>query len=393
MDTVKILVRTKSFWVFIVVALLGGLGAIVPIPFLGVIIAVLTIFGVSLQGAETVLAQKELDRKHNIVLKEIDQARKDADKQHTEAMQEIAQAREEAAAQHTEALREIDQARRDAAEEIKKARNEARAENILLKAEKFATSLTDKDAQVNEAVALCPDLRQRELRQMGIEMSIAVIDGYDPVTQRGRMVAGLGRGMGSFKKLDRNEIARLAVTAINYLQENVLETTMPDADGLLYLACMYGYQEQFEDMRSIIGQAVTIDEKIKEKFQQRKILQMLLRACNSDQIKLEVLRKSLSLPLVSKKTFCEYLQEFDLTGFNGFIEWIAVKRPSAPGEKGTFLIKITPPYPSNERKVSASCQSIKSWDFETVISDREPVTIEELYGSLHSLFILFCTIT
>ena len=301
MDTVKILVRTKSFWVFIVVALLGGLGAIVPIPFLGVIIAVLTIFGVSLQGAETVLAQKELDRKHNIVLKEIDQARKDADKQHTEAMQEIAQAREEAAAQHTEALREIDQARRDAAEEIKKARNEARAENILLKAEKFATSLTDKDAQVNEAVALCPDLRQRELRQMGIEMSIAVIDGYDPVTQRGRMVAGLGRGMGSFKKLDRNEIARLAVTAINYLQENVLETTMPDADGLLYLACMYGYQEQFEDMRSIIGQAVTIDEKIKEKFQQRKILQMLLRACNSDQIKLEVLRKSLSLPLVSKR--------------------------------------------------------------------------------------------
>ncbi len=268
----------------------------------------------------------------------------------------------------------------------------SKAESLLLKAEKFATSLMEKDALVNEAVALCPDFRQRELRQLGIEMSIAVIDGYDPVTQRGRMMAGLGRGMGGYKKLERNEIARLAATAIIYLRKNVLETTMPDADGLLYLACMYGYQQQFEDMKSIIGQAVKIDEKIKEKFQQRKILQMLLRACNSDQIKLEVLRKSLSLPLVSKKTFCDFLQEFDLTGFNGFIEWIAVKRPSAPGEKGTFLIKITPPYPSNEGKVSASGQSIKSWDFETVISDREPVTIEELYEALHSLFILLCPI-
>jgi len=60
MNTVKGLVRTKSFWIFIVVALLGGLGAIYPIPLLGVIIAALTIFGVSLQGAETVRAQKEM---------------------------------------------------------------------------------------------------------------------------------------------------------------------------------------------------------------------------------------------------------------------------------------------------------------------------------------------
>lgn len=399
MDTVKVLVRTKSFWIFIVVALLGALGAFFPISLLGVIIAVLTIFGVSIQGAETVLAQKELDRKHDSVLKEIGQARRDADKQHTEAMQEIAQAREEAATQYTEALRDIDQARVEAAkqnahamQEINKARDEARAENILLSANKFATSLMEKDALVNEAVALDPDIKQRELRQLGIEMSITVIDGYDPVTQRGRMIAGLGRGMGGYRKLERKEIAWLASTAINYLQENVLETTKPDADGLLYLACMYGYQQQFEDMISIIGQAFKNDEKIKGQFQQRKILQMLLRVCHSDQIKLEALRKSLSLPLVSKKTFCEFLKEFNLTGFNGFIEWLAIKKPSAPGEKGTFLIKITPPYPSNEGKVSASGQSITSWNYETVISDREPVTIEELYEALHSLFILLCPI-
>jgi tetratricopeptide (TPR) repeat protein len=388
MDTVKGLVRTKSFWIFILVALLGGIGAIFPFPLLGVLIAALTIFGVSLQGVETVLTQKELD-----------QARVDAAKQHIEAMQEIAQARGEAANQHTKSMQEIDQARVEAAKQygeamqkIQKARHEARAENILLSANKFATSLMDKDTQVNEAVALDPDIKQRELRQMGIEMSIAVIDGYDPVTQRGRMVAGLGRGMAGYWKLERNDIARLVATAINYLRENVLETPMPDADGLLYLACMYGYQEQFEEMIRVIGQAVKIDERIKEQFQQRKILQMLLRACNSDQIKLEVLRKSLSLPLVSKKNFCEYLQNFDLTDYNGFIEWIAVKRPSATGEKGTFLIKITPPYPSNEEKVSADGQSITSWDFETVISNSEPVTIEDLYEALHSLFILLCPI-
>src|SRR5713226_8841506 len=100
MDTVKGLIRTKSFWIFILVALLGGTGAIVPIPFLGVIIATLTIFGVSLQGVETVLTQKEIDRKHARVLDEIAQARTEAATQHTQALQEIAQARVEAATQH-----------------------------------------------------------------------------------------------------------------------------------------------------------------------------------------------------------------------------------------------------------------------------------------------------
>ena len=50
MDTVNGLIRTKSFWAFIAVALLGGIGALHPIPLLGVMIAALTIFGVSLQG-------------------------------------------------------------------------------------------------------------------------------------------------------------------------------------------------------------------------------------------------------------------------------------------------------------------------------------------------------
>src|SRR5260370_37594103 len=142
-------------------------------------------------------------------------------------MREIGQARREAATQHTEALRETEQARVEAArqnagamQKIQKARDEARAENILLSANKFATSLMEKDALVNEAVALNPDIKKRKLRQMGIEMSIAAVDGHDPVTQRGRMVAGLGRGMVGYWKLERNDIARLVTTALNYLQEN-----------------------------------------------------------------------------------------------------------------------------------------------------------------------------
>src|SRR5260370_263101 len=186
MDTVKGLIRTQSFWIFIVVALLGGLGAIFPIPLLGVIIAALTIFGVSLQGVETVRAQRELGRKHTNVVKEIEQAREEAAQQHTKAMQEIEKAKRKAAKQETEALEEIEQARieaatqnADAMQEIKKARDEARAENILLNANKFATSLMEKDELVTEAVALFPDFRQREYGQLGLDMRAAVIGDVD----------------------------------------------------------------------------------------------------------------------------------------------------------------------------------------------------------------------
>ena len=58
MDTVKELFRTKSFWVFVVVAILGGVEAIHSIPLLGLGIAAITILGISLQGVETVLTEK-----------------------------------------------------------------------------------------------------------------------------------------------------------------------------------------------------------------------------------------------------------------------------------------------------------------------------------------------
>ena len=373
-EILKELIRSKSFWIFVVVAVLGTVATVLPffwvviaeriVPVLGVVIGVITILGVSVQGAETVLSQKEIEQKHLRVLQEIEQARKEAEQQHTKALQEI-----------------------------EKARDEASAENILLVAEKFATSIFEKEKLVNEAVGLNQNLKQIKLRQLGIEMSITVIDGYDPVTQRGIMEAGLGRGMPGYRSLERNQIPLLVASAITYLRENVLESTIPDAIGLLYLACMYGYRRQFEDMIKTIEYAVRIDETIKEEFLRRKVLQIFLRACDSEQMKLERVRKSLEVPHVSKETFCKFLQNFDLTDFHGFIDWLAIKKPNIPGEKGTFLIKIAPPYPSNEGKVSASAQSIESWKFDTFVSNAEPVTIEELYDALYSSFTLFCPVS
>jgi hypothetical protein len=96
-----------------------------------------------------------------------------------EALHEIEQARAEAAKQNTDALAEI-----------QKARDEARAENILLEAKRFATSLMEKDARVNQAVAVYPDFKQREWRELGLEMSAAVVGNVDFIKQMYLRAAG-----------------------------------------------------------------------------------------------------------------------------------------------------------------------------------------------------------
>jgi hypothetical protein len=394
MDTVKVLVRTKSFWVFIVVALFGGIGAIVPIPFLGVIIAVLTIFGVSIQGVETVLTQKE-----------IEQARKDAAKQHTEAMQEVAQARGEAAKQHTEALQEIEQARKDAAiqyadamQEIKKARDEARAENILLDANRFATSLIEKDARVNQAVALCPDFKQREYRRLGLEMSAAVIGNVDYVKWQSMKAAGYTFEPPLFQlPLEEDEKIFFTDHAISYLTEAVLNPAIPDAQGLLYLACMYGCRHQYDEMIMVLDKASQISQIVqvmKAEYRERPMMLILVGACGSDQTKIERLRKTLDLPRTTITSFCKYVKEFPLKTHQlpaPYIEWIAVRKSEAAGESGTFIIKITPPYPSNQEKVDAFFVGSNGMP-ETIVPVENRVSVEELYSILASSFILFCPI-
>jgi len=278
-------------------------------------------------------------------------------------------------------------------EALEKLRDElvrrSKAETLLQRADASAANLIEKNKLVNEAVDLCPEFRQRAFRQLGIEMSIAVINGYDPILQRGMIIAGLGRGMVGYRKLERDEIIWMNTSAITYLQENVLDATTPDSKGLLYLACMYGYQQQFEEMMKIVAKAVKIDEEIKEAFQQRKILLTLLCACNSDQMKWEKLRKRLGIPLVSKNAFCNFIRDFDQTNFHGFIEWLAIKRPSAAGERGIFIIQVTPPYVQNKGLVYAPALNVESWQYENV-TNGEAVSIGKLYDVLHASFVLLC---
>jgi hypothetical protein len=57
-------------------------------------------------------------------------------------------------------------------------------------------------------------------------------------------------------------------------------------------------------------------------------------------------------------------------------------------ESGTFIFKITPPYPSNQRKVDAFFVGSNGMP-ETIVPVDKKVSIEELYTILSSLFILF----
>lgn len=388
MDIVKGLVRTTSFWVFIVVGVLGGIGAIYPLPFLGVIIAALTILGVSLQGAETVRAQKELDRKHTSVLQEIEQARGEAAQQHTEAMQEIEQARREAAIQYAEA-----------AQEIKKARDEARAENILLEAKKFATSLMDKDERVNKAVALCPDFKQSEWRQLGIEMSAAVIGNVDYVKWQSMKAAGYIFEPPLFQlPLEEEERTIFTDHAISYLTETVLNPAIPDAQGLLYLACMYGCRNQYDEMMEVLDKASQISQIVqvmKDQYRERPMMLILVGACGSDQTKIDRLRETLNLPRTTEQFFCDYItKEYPLkSGYprGDFIKWVAVRRPDAPGISGSTVIMISPVYPSDAGTAYAYSLRPDGRQEEIVPVDKK-VPIEELYRILSSLFILFCPI-
>ena len=254
------------------------------------------------------------------------------------------------------------------------------AEQLLSEADKYPSplGLMEKEKLVQQAVALWPDFEQRAFRQLGIEMSIPVINGFKMTT------------LGYSSRLRKDEIEWLTNSAISYLEETVLPTVTPDTEGLLYLACMYGYRGRFDDMLKIIDRAITIDEAMQERFRGSKILVTLLRACDADRTTLERLSEKLGISPTTQNSFCEYVKNFNFVNFHGYVEWIAVKRPNAKGEPGIFVIKVTPPYPVNERKVDASALRIEDGKVETIVAVDKLVTIEELFDLLNSLFFLIC---
>lgn len=255
-----------------------------------------------------------------------------------------------------------------------------RAERLLSEADKYPSpqGLMEKEKLVQQAVALWPDFKQRAFRQLGIDMSVSVISGFKM------------NMLGYSSRLRRDELEWLSNSAVSYLEETVLPTVSPDTDGLLYLACMYGYRDRFADMLKITDRVITIDEAMQERFRAFKVLITLLRACDADRTRLEGLTRKLGLSPTTKTSFCDYVQNFDFVKFHSFIEWIAVKRPNAKGEPGIFIIKITPPYPANERKVDASALRVEDLKGETIVAVDKPVTIEELFDLLNPLFFLIC---
>jgi hypothetical protein len=316
-------------------------------------------------------------------------------------MKEIKQARGQAASQHTEALQEIDQARKDAAkqyadamQEIQKARDEARAENILLDANKFATSLMEKDAQVNDAVALCPNLRPSEYRQLGIDMSRAVIGNVDYLKWQSMQSAGY-----SFEPpLEEEEKAILPDKAISYLTETVLNPAQQDAQGLLYLACMYGYRGLYDEMMDVLDKASQVSQIVqvmRAEYRERPMMLLLLGACGIDETKIERLRETLNLPRTTAQSFCDYIiDEYPLNPtypYGEFIKWVAVRRPNTQGASGTTVIRISPVYQSDAGTAYAFTLCPDGRQEQIVPVDKK-IPVEELYNKLSSLFILFCHI-
>ena len=242
--------------------------------------------------------------------------------------------------------------------------------------------LSQAEALVKQAVELTPSVRLEEYLQLGIRHAEIVIDGL-PLEISGEY----GQTIRVYTK---DMLAPHVASAIAYLEETVSQAGIPDAEGLLYLACIYGYQKRYNDMITTIDKALTVDARIQEDFRQSRKLQILLLACGSDRSKIEQVSQKLGIPPVTKETFCSFITDFDLEGFTGYIKWIAVKRPNTPGEKGVHIINVCPPYVQHDGLVCAHSQVFETGQIEGITTSPQFVTVETLYDVLCRSFILVC---
>jgi hypothetical protein len=273
------------------------------------------------------------------------------------------------------------------------------ADNLLLKAHEFADDLMQKDELVRKAVDLWPEYRQEEYRQLGLEMSAAVIGNVDHRKWQSMKAAGYTyEAPNSEIPLEEDERVFFTEHAISYLHETVFNINDMDARGLLYLACMYGYRQQYDEMIEVLEkekQISSIVQDMKNEFMQLPMLHVLLGACGSDQTKIERLRETLSLPQATEQMFCNYITEVYPLNPNFKcgrpIRWVAVKIPDVSGINGALVISISPLYPALEGTVYAFSLDPAGKQEEIVPTDKR-VSIEGLYRKLSSSFVLFCSI-
>jgi hypothetical protein len=79
------------------------------------------------------------------------------------------------------------------------------------------------------------------------------------------------------------------------------------------------------------------------------------------------------------------------TSIPAYREFCLIVRRLIPGKRDRVIIKITPPYPSNQRKVDAFFIDLNGMP-ETIVPVDKRVSIEAIYTLLSSSFILFCPI-
>jgi hypothetical protein len=258
-------------------------------------------------------------------------------------------------------------------------RKENQAYSLLDKAHE-TNNLEHAEALVKQATELLPSIRQREYCLLGIRNAHIVIDGLP--------MEFSDEYRSTYRVYRKDALLPFTKNALAYLEETVLYGGYPDAEGLLYLACMYGCQKQFGDVILTLDKALTAKEGIQEVFRQPRLLKILLLACGSDRNKVEQVCRKLDIPSVTKENFCHFIVDFDLEGFTGYIQWIAVKKSNMPGEKGVHIIHICPPYVQNGGLVCAHSQVFQTGQIEGIPTDPQFVAVETLYETLCRSFLL-----
>jgi len=184
----------------------------------------------------------------------------------------------------------------------------------------------------------------------------------------------------------------LSKSAISYLRETALNIDKPNSKGLIYLACMYGYQKGYNEMMKILDLAIKTDEEAREEFQESRKLLTLLSACASDRTRLEKLGKKIGLVFpATKSSFCSSLENIDIVGRTTYIHWIAVGRPRTSYGEECFIIKIFAHDEVMGRKVDAFYHKVNDASNITIIAEQDnPIDIEELFNRINPNFFLIC---
>lgn len=234
---------------------------------------------------------------------------------------------------------------------------------------------TEMQSSIERAVTIWPPLKQSEYRGWGIRLAGAIFYGvHYPADLKTWIVTN----------------------AVRFLEESVASD--PDAEALLYLACMYGYRDEYDAMLASTKKAIKLDEDIKEQFQENTVLLTLISACGNNRDRMEKLGKVISLELpVSKEDFCRAMRKVDWVAQRStFLNWTAIKKPGRTGDQGRYTIKTMAADDTNGEQVYASCinQATMGGNVYTpeqkIGNSGNQVTLEKLYEELDKAFLLIC---